>query len=151
VPGRRVWWNWSGDARLSQTVTGRQGNRIRDDRGSMIVEAIFVVPVLMVLLTTLVQFALWAHAAQVAQLAASEGDQAARAFGGGPVAGEIRADSILQGPGSDVSSSSTVVSVLPGDMAQITVTGTAVALLPGLSLPVGSVQVGPIQEFRGSE
>jgi hypothetical protein len=117
----------------------------------MIVEAIFVIPVLMVILMALVQFALWAHAAQVAQLAASEGDQAARAFGGGPAAGEIRANSILRGHGSDVSSSSTVVTVLPGDTARITVTGTAVTILPGLSLPVGSVQVGPIQEFRGSE
>ena len=34
-------------------------------------------------------------------------------------------------------------------MARITVTGTAISILPGMSLPVGSVQVGPIQEFRG--
>jgi hypothetical protein len=105
----------------------------------------------MLISMTLVQFALWAHAAQVAQLAASVGDQAARAFGGGAEAGEVRANSILRGPGSDVSSSSSVVAVLPGDVARITVTGTAVTILPGLSLPVGSVQVGPIQEFRGTE
>ncbi len=117
----------------------------------MIVEAVIVVPVLMVIFLALVQFTLWAHAAQVAQLAASEGDRVARAFGGGPAAGEARANSILRGAGSGLSSSTTAVAVLPGDMARITVTGTAVAILPGLTLPVGSVQVGPIQEFRGSE
>ena len=122
-----------------------------DDRGSSVVEAILVVPVLMLILLALIQFALWAHAAQVAQLAASEGDQAARAFGGGAAAGEIRADSILRGPGSDLSSSSSSVVVMPGDMARITVAGTAISILPGITLSVGSVQVGPIQEFRGSE
>ena len=59
--------------------------------------------------------------------------------------------SILQGRGSDLSSSTATVVVMPGDMARITVTGTALSILPGMSLPVGSVEVGPIQEFRGSE
>lgn len=40
-----------------------------------------IVPVLMLLLVVAVQVALWAHAAQVAQLAASEGDRVARSFG----------------------------------------------------------------------
>ena len=138
------------DAPLSLAVARRQRNRVHDDHGSMIVEAIFVIPVLMVILMTLVQFALWAHAAQVAQLAASEGDQAARAFGGGPAAGEIRANSILRGHGSDVSSSSTVVTVLRADMARITVTGTAVTILRAVtSCRVGSGRPHPgVQRIR---
>jgi len=46
-----------------------------------------VVPVVMLLLLVAVQLALWAHAAQVVQLAASEGDRTARSIGGGPAAG----------------------------------------------------------------
>lgn len=127
------------------------GRRFVDDRGSSTIEAVLVVPVLMLILLVLVQFALWAHAAQVAQLAASEGDQAARSFGGGAAIGESRANSILRGAGSDLSTSNATVAVMPGDLARITVTGMAISILPGMSLPVGSVQVGPIQEFRASE
>jgi hypothetical protein len=105
----------------------------------------------MIVLLTVVQFALWAHAAQVVQLAASEGDRAARAYGGGTVAGSATARVILQGPGSDLSASTVTVTVLPGDMARVEVQGTAVDVLPGLSLPVSATQIGPIQEFRSSE
>ena len=41
----------------------------------------------MLLLLIVVQFALWSHAAQVAQLAASTGDRTARSIGGGPAQG----------------------------------------------------------------
>jgi hypothetical protein len=115
------------------------------------VEAVLVIPVVMVILFLVVQFALWAHAAQVAQLAASEGDRSAQSLGGSPVAGMSRAKSILQGPGSDLASSNVVVVVIPGDLVRTTVTGRAVTILPGMSLPVSAVQIGPIQEFRGSE
>jgi hypothetical protein len=121
------------------------------DRGSSVIEVVLVIPVIMLILVTLMQFALWAHAAQVAQLAASEGDRAARSLGGGPAAGLSRAQSILLGPGSDLSSSQASIDMLPGDQARLTVTGRALSILPGLSLPVSAVAVGPIQEFRSSE
>jgi hypothetical protein len=124
---------------------------LADDCGSTVVEAVLVVPVIMLLLLALVQMALWAHAAQVVQLAASEGDRSARSYGGGAVAGVNLADSILHQSGSDLSSSDAIVSVLPGDLARTEVSGSAVTILPGLSFPVSAVVVGPIQEFRGSE
>ncbi len=115
------------------------------------VEAVLVIPAVMIVILAVVQFALWAHAAQVTQLAASEGDRSARAFGGGTVAGSAAAYSVLHGPGSDLATSAVSVGVMPGDMARVQVQGTAVSVLPGLSLPVSAVQVGPIQEFRSSE
>jgi Flp pilus assembly protein TadG len=133
-------------------VSAQRGHlRFPRDRGSVAIETVLVVPVVMVILFLVVQFALWAHAAQVAQLAASEGDRSARSLGGTPAAGMTRAQSILQGPGSDLATSNVVVAVLPGDLVRITVTGRAVTILPGMSLPVSAVQIGPIQEFRGSE
>jgi hypothetical protein len=110
-----------------------------------------VIPALMLILVTLIQFALWAHAAQIVQLAASEGDRTARSFGGGPPQGISQAQAILRQSGSDLVSSQVSVTVTPGDEARITVTGAAVSLLPGLSLPVSAVQVGPVQQFRSSE
>ncbi len=103
------------------------------------------------LLVLLLQMALWAHAAQVTQLAASEGDRSARSFGGGPVAGVSQADSILQGSGSDLASSNAVVTILPGDLAGVTVSATAMTIFPGFTHTLTAVVVGPIQEFRGSE
>lgn len=109
-----------------------------------------VIPTLMLILVTLMQFALWAHAAQIVQLAASEGDRTARSLGGSPSAGVSQAQAVLRRSGSDLASYQASVTVTPGDEARITVTGAAVSLLPGISLPVSAVQVGPIQEFRSS-
>ncbi|HUY67173.1 MAG TPA: TadE family protein [Acidimicrobiales bacterium] len=136
---------------------------MKDDRGSVVVEALLVVPVMMLILLAVVQFALWAHAAQVAQLAASEGDRVARSPGTSPGAGTAvgtaaavaagvnRARYVMEGPGSDLESAGAFASTLPGDRVRISVTGTALPILPGLSLPVSATVVGPVQEFRASE
>ena len=108
-------------------------------------------PVLMVLLLVIVQFCLWMHATQVAQLAASEGDRVARSFGGTPAAGTASAQAVLHGPGSDVSGSTVTVSVLPGESEWLQVTGHVASVVPGLSFTVSASALGPIQEFRGSE
>ena len=112
-----------------------------------------MIPLLMGLLVPVASMALWAHAAQVTQLAASEGDRSARSFGGGPVAGVSQADSILQGSssGSDLASSNAVVTILPGDLAGVTVSASAMTIFPGFTHTLTAVVVGPIQEFRGSE
>ena len=110
-----------------------------------------VIPALMLILVTLIQCALWAHAAQIVQLAASEGDRTARSLEGGPSQGVIQARTILRQSGSDLASSRASVTVMSGDEVRFTVTGAAVSLLPGISLPVSAVDVGPMQEFRSSE
>ena len=125
--------------------------RRRSDDGSSVVEAVIVVPVLMVLLLVAVQFALWMHASQVVQLAASEGDRTARSAGGGSAVGIARARQVVDGPGSDVSSASVSSAVLPGDAEQLRVSGSALSVLPGMSFTVSASAVGPIQQFRPSE
>jgi hypothetical protein len=127
------------------------GGRWPDDTGSSVVEAVLVIPVVMLLLLVAVQFALWMHAAQVVQLAASEGDRTARSIGGGPAAGVAAAQRVATGPGSDVRTLSISTDVLPGDSRVVRVAGTAVSVLPGLSFPVSASAVGPIQQFRSSE
>lgn len=117
------------------------------------VEAVIVVPVLMVLLLVVIQVVLWAHAAQVVELAASEGDRAARSTGGGAVAGAGVARSVAEAPGSDLATASVGVAVATeqGALARVTVTGKAESILPGFSLSVSSSVIGPVQEFRSSE
>jgi len=105
----------------------------------------------MILLLVGVQFALWMHASQVVQLAASEGDRSARSIGGGPAVGIARAQQVVAGPGSDVTSPSISTAVLPGDAELLRVSGTALSVLPGLSFGVSASAVGPVQRFRASE
>jgi Flp pilus assembly protein TadG len=124
---------------------------VRSDEGSSVVEAVIVVPILMFVLLVIVQFCLWMHATQVAQLAASEGDRVARSYGGGPAAGAASAQAVLHGPGSDVTGSSVTAAVLSGDSEVLMVTGRATSVVPGLSFTVSASAIGPIQQFRGSE
>jgi len=116
-----------------------------------VVEAVIVIPIVMVLLLIAVQFALWMHASQVTQLAASEGDRTARSLAGGPSAGVATATAVLTGPGSDVADPHVSTSVLPGESEWLQVSGTATSVLPGLSFAVSASAVGPIQQFRASQ
>jgi hypothetical protein len=105
---------------------------------------------MMLVLFVVVQFVLWAHAAQVVQLAASDGNRAARVMGGGVAAGRSKAMAVLSGSGSTVTSPSIVVSLRTADVVQTTVSGWAVSVVPWLRLPVSATQVGSIQKFRMS-
>jgi hypothetical protein len=129
---------------------GSPGRQYRDD-GSTVIEAVLIIPVLMILLMVIVQLVLWAHASQVTQLAASEGDRTARSLGGGMPAGISQAQFVLRKSGSSLHSSQVTGTVLPGDQAEITVTGQALTVFPGFKLSVSSVHVGTVQEFRPSE
>lgn len=141
----------SGGRRATGDRSATGDRRATGDRGSTVVEAVIVVPVLMFLLLVVVQCVLWMHAAQVVQLAASEGDRSARSIGGGPAAGTAAALAVTAGPGSDVTSTAVSVSVLAGDAEWLQVSGRATSVVPGLSFPVSASAIGPIQEFRGSE
>jgi len=121
-----------------------------DDRGSTTVEAVLVIPVLMLLLLVAVQLALWSHASQVVHTAASEGDASARSYGGGSQLGEARAHQVLGASQSTVIGPAVQVTVLPGDEVKVTVTAKAVSILPGIQFPVSATQAGTIQEFRGN-
>ena len=102
------------------------------------VETVIVVPVLMVILLD------YAHSTKSPVWAA-------RAQGGGAAAGVAQAQSVISRSGSDLVAPSIAAGVLPGDLASVTVTGHAVSIVPGFSLPVSAIEVGPVQEFRGSE
>lgn len=109
-----------------------------------------LVPALMILFLIIIQFVLWAHAAQVTQLAASEGDRVARSLDGGTAAGIAQANSVVRGPGSNVAAATVTAELMPGDVVRISVSGSALSILPGLSFSVSAAQSGPLQEFRES-
>jgi hypothetical protein len=116
-----------------------------------LVEAVVLIPLVMFLILVAVQGALWMHASQVAQLAASEGDRVGRSFGGGAGAGVAQAQAILHSPGSNVSAPTVTAAVLPGDALVVRVSAHVPTIVPGLVLSVSSSANGTIQKFRGSE
>jgi TadE-like protein len=128
----------------------RPSRREGPNLGSATVEMVLLVPAMMIIFLVIIQFALWAHAAQVTQLAASEGDRVARSQGGGMVAGLAQAEALAREPNSGLTTADFNGDMLPGDLVRITVSGSAVSIIPGLSLPVSAAQSGPIQEFRQS-
>jgi hypothetical protein len=113
------------------------------------VEAVLVVPVAMLVLAFALQAALWAHAAQLVQVAAARGDDAARQLGGTVGAGVDAARAFVRTEASGLLSRWNVDGrVLPGDVVEIQVRGKVESLIPGVSLPVSAVRAGPMQEFR---
>ncbi len=114
-------------------------------------ETVLLVPVAMFLVLVAIQAALWMHADQVAQLAASEGDRVARSMGGGAAAGVSRAQEVLRAPGSGVSAPVVTTAVLPGDAIVVRVSARVPTIVPGLALTVSGSANGTIQQFRSSE
>jgi Flp pilus assembly protein TadG len=112
------------------------------------VEVAVLVPVLMVLVLAVIQFALWAHAASVVQSAAAEGSQVARDVGGSAGAGEIRAQAAVSRLGSAVVQSPQVHAFRDTDSAGVSVRAVAEPILPFLRFTVSATSSGPTQRFR---
>ena len=131
------------------TVPGRRARPWRGDRGAGSAELVIAVPLLMLLILLIVQFAVWEHASQIAQAAASEALAAARVQGGSAAAGQQRAaqvisqigGSVLVAPRVSVSRTGTTVTV------RVTATAETVIPVPGLSFPVTVTVSGPVERF----
>ncbi|GEM_PF-2902304 len=111
---------------------------------------VVVLPAFLLLVWLALQLALWGLAAHAAQLAAAEGGQAARAFGGGPGAGRAAADRVLAGLGSALEQPIVRVTQGPGGSVTVAVSGRVAPVLPGLPLHVSASSTGPAQRFRDS-
>jgi Flp pilus assembly protein TadG len=138
---------------LADRNTGASGStRLRssgrfsgDERGS--VELVIATPLLLLLILLVVQFAIYEHASEVAQSAASEALAVTRTVGGTTDSGQTEAQTILNSlargslidPRVSVTRSSTT--------AQVIVTGTAEGVIPLIHLPVKAISSGPLERF----
>ncbi len=122
-----------------------------DERGGASAELVFAVPLLLMLLLLIAQFALWLHATHVAQAAASQALSATRVEGGTVAGGQAEADRILRqlasGPLHDPS---TNVSRGPTE-ASVHVEGTVTAVVPFLTLTASGHASGPVERFVGTQ
>ncbi|MBJ7596340.1 MAG: pilus assembly protein [Candidatus Dormibacteraeota bacterium] len=104
-------------------------------------------PVLMLLITASVQFAVYEHAVNVAVDAAQRGLQAARVQGGSNVAGQTAAINDAAQLGSSILVSPTVTVTRIGNSIRVQVHGNADAVMPGITLQVVGVAAGPVDQF----
>jgi Flp pilus assembly protein TadG len=104
-------------------------------------------PLLMLILLTIVQFALWSHATHMAQAAAAEGLAVARIDTGTAADGETRALSAIEQLGGGPLREAAVHASRTQDQASVQVTGVAATVVPFLRLPVHAEAAGPVERF----
>lgn len=136
--------------RPASLLRGRPGRgRLRGDRGAGSAEIVVAVPLLMLLILLVIQFAIWENAESIAHATAEEALAAARVQGGTAASGQQRASQVIGQIGSGVLNGPRVsVAVTPADVT-VEVAGTAERVLPvpGLSFPVTATVTGPVERF----
>ncbi|MFI9641417.1 TadE family protein [Micromonospora sp. NPDC051925] len=123
----------------------RSAPRRRRDRGAASVELVLATPLLGLLLMVAVQFALWQHASHMAQAAANEGVQTARAYGSNAAAGKTDTEALLRDLSGGALSGTSVTVSRSTTSATITITGRAPSVIPGLTFPVNVTVTAPVE------
>jgi Flp pilus assembly protein TadG len=122
--------------------------RGRGSRGGATVELMIAVPLLMLLVFGVIQFALWSHAVHVARSIAAQALASARVQGGSVASGQAQAALVIDHLGRGVLVNPQVEVTRSAEVARVEVRGAAEAVLPGLRLPVHAEVQGPVEKFR---
>lgn len=120
---------------------------LRHDRGAVSAELVIAVPLLLMLLLAIVQFALWSHATHIAQAAAAQGLSAARAQDGTAHAGAAKAQQLLDQLARNSLTGTSVNAERTVESASVRISGTATTVVPFLRLPVHAEAAGPVERF----
>ena len=129
--------------RTTLTALRREG---ASERGSQTVEALIVLPILFGVFFVIVQGAVWLHAGNIAQAAASSAYNAARLYDA------VAADGVAAGTASaqqtgTVLDAAVVVVDRTTTTVNVTVTGTAPTLVPGWDTHVERTVSGPVERW----
>ena len=120
------------------------------DAGLSTLEAIFTVPVIMLMILGIVQAGMWWYARQVALTAAQEGARAARAYQATNEDGTAKATTYLRevdrGTGSILNDPEVSVR-RDGNTVTVEVRGQVVSLVPGVSVSIDVTSTGPAEVF----
>lgn len=120
--------------------------RLRCDEGSTTVQTVLTVPLLGLLIFTIVQFALFFHALQIAQTAANQGLDAARVAGATDAQGQARSDTYLAALAGGVLHDGRTRVQRTAREVRVEVTGTAEQVVPFLHLAIAATSAGPIEQ-----
>jgi Flp pilus assembly protein TadG len=132
--------------RLRTRITAVRST-LSDDRGSLTLETVVLMPFVLLIITLVVQAGLWLHATHVAQAAANKALVTAAAHGStagqGRTAGQqsitALGERLLVEPNVDVTRTATTVTV--------SISATSPAVVPGLHWTVRAGAVGPVERF----
>jgi hypothetical protein len=109
------------------------------------VELVIATPLLALLLLLVVQFGVWAHAQHIAQAAANEALQVARAYHSSAAAGDAQAGELLDQAGGSILTDRSVSVTRTATTVMVTITGRAATVVPGLRAPVRISVTGPVE------
>ena len=133
----------------SPSDRSRCGWRFRgDERGS--VELVVATPLLLLLILVVIQFAIYEHASEVAQSAASQALAVTRTVGGTATSGQAEAQSILTNLARGSLMGPRVSVTRNSNTARVIVTGTAEGVIPLIHLPIKAISSGPLERFVDS-
>ena len=122
------------------------GRRLSGERGAASVELAVTFPVVLLLVMTLIQAALWFYARSVALGAAQEGAREGRVQPASTARAQSAAEGFLDQTAADLLTDRDVSVTGSATMVAVTVTGTSISLFPGLSgWSVTQTAVGPVE------
>jgi Tfp pilus assembly protein PilV len=100
---------------------------------------------LALLLLVVVQFGVWAHAQHIAQAAANEALQVARAYRSSAAAGDAQARELLDQSGGSILTDRAVTVTRTATTVTVTITGRAATVVPGVRASVRVSVTGPVE------
>lgn len=133
---------------LRRRVTAKPGGQREAEGGAATAEMVIAAPLLLLLITLVIQFALYLDAAHVAQAVATQAMTAARLAGGSTTAGNAEAASALAQLGHGLLLHPQVTVTRSATVAQATVSAQVEAVIPFWHLGVHTTVAGPVEAFR---
>jgi hypothetical protein len=119
----------------------------RTERGSVSAELVIATPLFLLLIMSVIQFAIWEHATHVADAVAQQGLAVGRLQGETAAAGKAEARSVLDQLGSGVLVSPDVTASRTAATTTLVVTGRAESIVGLFSLPVRATASGPTEAY----
>jgi Flp pilus assembly protein TadG len=129
----------------SQPVTANQ-RRCRGERGST--STAIVMPVLLMMIWLVLQFALAAHAKHLVTAAAQDSATAAARLDAGSASGEAVANDLIAQSGGGVTRNVAIATSRTGDVVSVTVEADVVRVVPFLDLHVSATASASIEQFE---
>ncbi len=117
------------------------------ERGAASAELVLAVPALLVIILLIAQFAIWAHATNIAHAAAAQALSVTRVQGGTVSTGRTEAGEVLSQLGDGPLREPHVTVHRSAEQSSVVITGTASSVVPFLTLPVQARAVGPSERF----
>jgi len=107
-----------------------------------------ILPVLLLVVLTLVQFGVWYHANAVAKAAVAEAARAARAEGATDEDGRSRGSEFLAQAARTIVVDPQLTVSRDAEAVHVELRAVAANVIPGLRLPIRAVAQSPLERFR---